>query len=633
MYCYHCGCQLTEHDYCPHCGADVGTYKKLLSISNYYYNEGLAKAGVRDLSGAIVSLRQSVRFNKDNIEARNLLGLVYYEIGEVVAALSEWVISKNLRPEKNIADDYIDRVQSNQTRLDTINQTIKKYNQALLYCKQGSLDLAVIQLKKVLSLNSHYLRAHQLLALLYINSNDWKKASRELDKCMAIDVGNTTTLRYRKAVESQQLPEEANESSNRLKKIKQDVITYQVGNETIIQPLGAKNPGIDAPALPTNLINIGLGLLIGASIVGFLILPARVQAVRNASAENVKAVSEQADAKNASIQEKDQQIENLTSEKTALEEELEQYKSSEGSVSVNDALFAAVDAYLQDDSDIASISESFSSIDYESVADTASEQFKTLYEDLYTRIRPQMMSQYYETGYTAYQQSDYVSAIDNLTKAVQYGDKEEDSSEYADAVFYLADSYYMQYKSADNNQKSKFTENITKAQQGFTQVSTEFQDLRIANTADAKLEEIRNLRIASTTDGNQDAEEEESSSAVSSGRSTSSSSGSSSGSSSSGSGSSGNSANSSSGSASSGSSSGSSSVSSSGSASASSGQTQESTSSASSADAAAQQAAEAAAAQQAAAAAAAQQAAEAAAAQQAAEAAAAQQAAAQSAGQ
>ena len=71
-------------------------------------------------------------------EARNLLGLVYFETGEVVAALSEWVISKNLRPKKNIADDYINMVQSNPTRLDTINKTIKKYNQALLYCHQES---------------------------------------------------------------------------------------------------------------------------------------------------------------------------------------------------------------------------------------------------------------------------------------------------------------------------------------------------------------------------------------------------------------------------------------------------------------------------------------------------------------
>ena len=111
MICYNCGCNLSEHDFCTNCGVDVSVYKKVLKISNNFYNEGLEKAGVRDLSGAIQSLRQSLKFNKNNVEARNLLGLVYFETGEVVAALSEWVISKNLRPKKNIADDYINVVQ------------------------------------------------------------------------------------------------------------------------------------------------------------------------------------------------------------------------------------------------------------------------------------------------------------------------------------------------------------------------------------------------------------------------------------------------------------------------------------------------------------------------------------------
>ena len=122
-------------------------------MSNRYYNDGLEKANVRDLSGAIISLKQSLKLNKNNMNARNLLGLVYYETGEAVAALGEWVISKNLKNNKNIADDYIRMVQSNPTKLDAMNQTIKKYNQALAYCYQDSLDLAVIQLKKVLSIN------------------------------------------------------------------------------------------------------------------------------------------------------------------------------------------------------------------------------------------------------------------------------------------------------------------------------------------------------------------------------------------------------------------------------------------------------------------------------------------------
>ena len=114
MFCYQCGRRLSKHDFCTSCRADVGLYKKVMYVSEMYYNEGLEKACVRDLTGAIVSLRHSLKFNKNNIMARNLLGLVYFEMGETVTALREWVTSKNLSPEKNIADEYIDKVQSMQ---------------------------------------------------------------------------------------------------------------------------------------------------------------------------------------------------------------------------------------------------------------------------------------------------------------------------------------------------------------------------------------------------------------------------------------------------------------------------------------------------------------------------------------
>ena len=72
MQCYNCGADLTEKNFCTNCGADVSRYKKLLSISNYYYNDGLDKAGVRDLSGAIESLKLSLKFNKYHIEAASV---------------------------------------------------------------------------------------------------------------------------------------------------------------------------------------------------------------------------------------------------------------------------------------------------------------------------------------------------------------------------------------------------------------------------------------------------------------------------------------------------------------------------------------------------------------------------------
>ena len=68
MNCYNCGVELTEHDFCTNCGADVVHYKKVISVSNFYYNDGLEKANVRDLSGAIVSLTECLKLNKFNIE-------------------------------------------------------------------------------------------------------------------------------------------------------------------------------------------------------------------------------------------------------------------------------------------------------------------------------------------------------------------------------------------------------------------------------------------------------------------------------------------------------------------------------------------------------------------------------------
>ena len=77
MRCYNCGGRLSEHDFCTGCGVDVALYKRILMTSNRFYNDGLAKANVRDLSGAIGSLRQSLKFNKNNISGRKSYGRIH----------------------------------------------------------------------------------------------------------------------------------------------------------------------------------------------------------------------------------------------------------------------------------------------------------------------------------------------------------------------------------------------------------------------------------------------------------------------------------------------------------------------------------------------------------------------------
>ena len=436
MICYNCGCTLSEHDFCTNCGVDVSIYKKVLKLSNNFYNEGLEKAGVRDLSGAIQSLRQSLKFNKNNVEARNLLGLVYFETGEVVAALSEWVISKNLRPQKNIADNYIDVVQSNPTRLDTINKTIKKYNQALLYCHQDSKDLAIIQLKKVLSLNPKYIRAHQLLALLYIDAEDWLRAERELQRCEQIDTGNTTTKRYLKEVAAMLHPEEAEESRGSKKKKKEKsekVLRYQSGNETIIQPIDVKEPkGVSFSAILYLLIGLGIGV----AMTVFLILPARIQAVRDNVSEQLRTVSEQLAAESATTNDLQQKLDTLQRENNDLYTELENYVGSDGTIQTMDNMLTAVSGYLENPGDVEQVAEYLESIRGDVNIEETSESFQAIYQSLLAAVGPSVAQTYYDDGMAAYRQEVYADAVQNLEKAYIY------DSENIDVIYNLANAYY-----------------------------------------------------------------------------------------------------------------------------------------------------------------------------------------------
>ena len=205
MNCMNCCSFLTDMDldYCPNCGYNVLIQKKVDYLSKIFYNQGLEKASIRDLSGAIACLKQSLMYDKRNIRARNLLGLVYFETGEVVSALSEWVISKNLQPTRNLASEYINKLQANPNKLAAINETIKKYNHALMLCREGHEDMAAIQLRKILTQNSKLIKGYHLLALIQMKNGEWNKARRILKKAARIDKTNTTTLRFLREVDEQ----------------------------------------------------------------------------------------------------------------------------------------------------------------------------------------------------------------------------------------------------------------------------------------------------------------------------------------------------------------------------------------------------------------------------------------------
>ena len=427
MFCYNCGRRLSEHDFCTSCGADVSLYKKVLHVSNMYYNEGLEKAGVRDLSGAAASLRQGLRFNKNNIKARNLLGLVYFEMGDAASALREWVISKNMSPDKNIADEYIDKIRSNSGRLDAINQTIKKYNRALALCSQDSKDLAVIQLRKVLSLNPRFIRAHQLLALLYMEQEEWERAERELRKCLEIDKNNLQTLRYLKEVEQALMPEEGVR-----RRKKDEAVRYQSENEVIIQPLNVKEPKRGGGF--ATVLNMIIGLIIGIAAMYFLVVPAAQSRVRNEEQQTITKISSESDAKTARIQELEGQIEGLNGNVQDLRTEIEGYAGTGGTIQITESLLQIAAEYTETEDKQAAADQLEALAGQVDIA-AMPQGFQRLYQSMNAVIGPELSGEYYDVGYQQYYTGRYEEAVETLSKAVKY------DAANADALYHLGEAY------------------------------------------------------------------------------------------------------------------------------------------------------------------------------------------------
>ncbi|HIT91176.1 MAG TPA: hypothetical protein IAC41_12270 [Candidatus Merdenecus merdavium] len=448
MNCLNCNTPMASIDYCTNCGADMRILKRLERISNLNYNEGLDKANIRDLSGAIECLKRSLKFNKYNINARNLLGLVYFETGEVVAALSEWVISKNLQEEDNIADIYIKKLQSNPNKLNTINQTIRKYNQALLYCQENSDDMAIIQLKKLLSQNPKLIKGQQLLALLYIHNKEYEKARKILKKAAKIDTTNTITLRYIQEVDeatgtvTRLSNRKTRKRESKIAGVPSDSVRYLDGNELIIQPATFQESSIIATFL-----NIGLGLIVGAAVVWFLVLPATRQRFEEKANNQVVDFSNQISVQQNKIAALEEEV-----EKSADIQEAANEKEAQADAKMNslEGLLKAVNTfYTEEDKNTAA--DLIQQIDPE----TLSEEGKSAYEAIRIQVNDTLFQRAFQDAETAYHtEKDYNKSAELYLKALEY--KPEDKT----SLLYLAHSYYNAGNYKDSN--VRFNEYMSK---------------------------------------------------------------------------------------------------------------------------------------------------------------------------
>lgn len=396
--------------------------KKIVYQSNYWYNDGLRKAQIRDMSGAIVSLRRSLQFNRENIAARNLLGLVYYGIGEVPEALVEWIISKNLRTHNNIADYYINTVQASAKELETINLAIKKYNQCLAYCQQNGEDLAIIQLKQVVASHPSFLKAHQLLALLYLHTGQYTRARQMIRQARKLDTGNEITLKY-----MHELTHQRGKQRRRSEKKKEDAVEYSLGNETIIQP---KHSRVKEMASHLAVANVFIGAAIGAAIIWFLVAPAVNQSQNNRMNDQMREYSDQIKTLEAQVSAQTRTLDNYRASGEEVEADTNQAQTTRDSY---ENLMTVVEQYNSGEYSYTTMADSLIGIDRDSLGESG----KSRYDELTDAIYPSACETNFATGTEALSAGNYQGAVDALYKVVRMNAGYNDGQ----ALFNLAQAY------------------------------------------------------------------------------------------------------------------------------------------------------------------------------------------------
>lgn len=271
-------------------------------IANVYYNLGLERAKLNDLSGAAELLKKSLHFNKYQTEARNLLGLVFYEMGETADALIQWVVSMNMRPEKkNRADYYLEEVQRKPGQLEIASQTVKKFNQALWQAQHDGADLAVLQLNRIIEEKPNFVKAHILLALLYMEKSDNVRAGRSLMTVLRIDRNNPKAL-----ILMDEVKRRTGRAEIEKNKLKNAFSHRQMEDDDVILPKMKAHATAGQVVL-----YLSAGLLLGIVSFGLLFLPSIRRKINVEANRQVVAYSQELSDKNASLSDLQTQYDDL----------------------------------------------------------------------------------------------------------------------------------------------------------------------------------------------------------------------------------------------------------------------------------------------------------------------------------
>lgn len=326
----------------------------LRKIANAYYNRGLERAQLQDLSGAAIYLKEALRFDKYCTDARNLLGLIFFELGETADALVQWVISLNLDPEDNDADRYLDEIQRKPAVLANASSVVKRFNQALFLAQNGQEDFAVIELKDITQKSPKYVKAQLLLAILYMQNSDNIKAGHALMQVLKVDRNNPQAL-----VLMDEVKKRTGRADIERSKLMNAYSHRQMEDDDVILPKAKKQASVDQI-----LIFVLAGIVVGLLSFYLLILPTIRKGYRDELNRNIMDNSQELSGLNADYARLKQNYDELTVNYADVSQKLKAYEEENAAFT---SMYEKLNSIIADfnDGDILSAVNSYLEVDRE----------------------------------------------------------------------------------------------------------------------------------------------------------------------------------------------------------------------------------------------------------------------------
>ena len=427
MICPNCKAKTESGDICQTCGIDMVLFEKVSNVSVRLYNKGLEKAQQMELTKAIEYLGQAIEFDKTNHTARNLLGLCYYEIGEIGEALKHWIISSNLVKKDNYANDYILAVQSNEDTLFKKNDAIRLYNSAFMELEDDKVTTAIEYLLEAIDINPNFLEAINLLTLCYIQLDNQEEAISHIGTALKIDKNNEKAAHYNYLI------------TGRKPKHQVSVGITPVKITTPMQPAGVsqyagpslhRGRGFSVVDL-THIASFLIGAVIIFVMLYFFVMPSWVgnmdTEIKNLNAElittredfllSIEGYVAEIETKNAIIAQNEETM-------TTLREQLSVYVQSQ-TISEVEAKIAAAD-YI-------GAAEVLVTLDLGLVSDDNLEAVTAMRETVFFRAANEL----YTRGYNEYLANNYIIAQGFLTTSLRYTELIEANVTFLDDAIYF----------------------------------------------------------------------------------------------------------------------------------------------------------------------------------------------------